>query len=100
MARYFFIFGYESPQDWKTNDRFKSDAESSQAIWIVAPNKETAMRAGRAYAEMWVGGLFVAQPLKGFAGWTNANYAHWIEDNPEGKFPNFAPEDYDEINAE
>src|ERR1700704_6149480 len=54
MPDFLFVFGYQSPDEWRTNRAQGTDFESSNAVWIAAPNGEAALRAGSSYAERYV----------------------------------------------
>ena len=44
MPELLFVFGYESPEEWRTNRDQGTDFESSSAIWITASDEESALR--------------------------------------------------------
>ena len=55
MADFLFVFGYESPAEWRTNREQGTDFESSSAVWIAASDEESAILvAGRSHAERWM----------------------------------------------
>ena len=74
-----------------------TDFESSSAVWIVASDEESALRAGRSYAERWVNELFQKQGDDSFRGWAASGYAHWIEHEPLRRFSGVALDMLDRI---
>jgi hypothetical protein len=92
MPDFLFVFGYESPDDWRANQEFGTDAESSSAVWVSAVNEEAALGAGRSYAERWVHSLFREAGIQGYPGWRASDYAHWIEHEPVKRFSGLAPD--------
>jgi hypothetical protein len=84
---YLFVFGYESPADRRTNRKDGTDFESSNAIWVRANSKETALDVGKCYAQQWVAELFTKQGISDYEGWLALNFAHWIKDDPANRFP-------------
>jgi hypothetical protein len=90
MADFLFVFGYESPDDWRANQNFGTAAESSSAVWVSAANEEAALSAGRSYAERWVQDLFREKGVEGYPGWCACDYAHWIEREPLKRFSGLA----------
>ena len=86
MAEFLFVFGYESPDDWRANRNSGTDAESCSAVWVSAVNEEAGLRAGRSYAERWVHDLFREKGVEGYPGWLVSDYAHSIEHDPLKRF--------------
>jgi hypothetical protein len=86
MPAFLFMFGYESPDEWQTNARCGTDFESSEAVWIEAPDEQCAIAAGCAYAERFVGDLFRQTRISDFPGWLCANYARWIKHEPSSEW--------------
>src|SRR4051812_26026492 len=86
MPKFLFVFGYERPSEWRTNTNYGTDFESSNALWVIASDKEHALAAGRRFAERWVKELFNEHGMVDYEGWTVANYANWIEDQPFERF--------------
>ena len=39
MAKFLFVYGYESPAEWEVNRRSGTDDESSSAVWINAQRR-------------------------------------------------------------
>jgi hypothetical protein len=86
MPRFLFVYGYESPSEFIANERDGTDFESSGAVWITAGNESAATACGRLFAESTVASLFAAFPELPFPGWAAANYACWIEQNPQVRY--------------
>lgn len=82
MAKFLFIYGYESPSEWETNRHSGTDDESSGAVWISAKSEADALSAGREFAEQHTASLFAPHPELSFPGWVVADYAYWIEPYP------------------
>ncbi len=99
MLEYLFIFGYESPEEWRVNQSQATDFESSSAVWIVASDPEVAQRAGHCYADRWVNDLFLKQGIETYPGWAASGFAHWIELEPLHRFSGMALEMLDRIEA-
>ena len=99
MARFLFVYGYESPSEWEANSVHGSDDESSCAIWVNAESEAHANEKGREFAAQHVGELFASYPQLQFPGWTACNYAHGIEHRPLDRFSAMALDQLDEINA-
>ncbi len=97
MADFLFVFGYESPEEWRTNREHGTDFESSSAVWIAAPDVGSAMRIGQAHAERWVNELFKTHVDIAFPGWSASGYAHWIEHEPLKRFSGIALDMLDRI---
>ena len=97
MARFLFVFGFESPQEWETNAKQGTDFESSKAIWVVASSKGKALDAGRPFAEGWVERLYQSAGVFTYKGWSASDFAYWIEEKPLEKYSELALETFDEI---
>jgi hypothetical protein len=80
------IFGYESPDEWMINRDQGADFESSNSVWVVAPDEDSALRAGRSYAEGYVQSLFRERGIEPLPSWSDSGFAHWIEDGPLQRF--------------
>ena len=76
-----FIFGFESPTEYLSNERDGTDFESSWAVWIGAKNADIALEWGRQIAEEFVDRLF---EQAGFPkrSWTDHGFAHWVSTEP------------------
>jgi hypothetical protein len=97
VAKYLFVFGYESPSERTTNAAHGTDFESSNAVWVVSSSKEKALAAGRRFAEEWVDRLFRSAGVLGYEGWTAGNFANWIEEQPLQRFSGLALESFEEL---
>ena len=90
MNRYLFVFGYETPDQYKHNMRCGADDEDSIAFFLDAPNETSALNRGRQLASDFVRSLF------GHAGiespWSPKKYANWIEHHPLLRFSGLALE--------
>lgn len=76
--RYLFRFGFESPDEFKSNRAGGWDDQSSEAIWINAPSTEEALAWGRSVADQFVRRLFEMAEVEGCS-WLAGGFAHWIE---------------------
>jgi hypothetical protein len=90
MPEFLFVFGYESPVEWRTNRDEGTDFESTNAVWIAATDEEAALIAGRVYADHWVDELFRKQGIQGNPSWSDSSFAHWIEHKPLERFSGVA----------
>lgn len=82
MESFLFCFGYESPEQWLSNEKYQDDAESSNAVWVEASSESEASKAGLSFAQAWTAGLFRTAGIAGFPGWCESNYSYWIERDP------------------
>lgn len=99
LKTYLFCFGYESPEERRSNARDGTDFESSNAVWIEAKSTEEAIRAGLGFAEAWVGSLFRDAGVGDYPGWRESNFAYWIEPNPLAKWSGLALDSLERIRA-
>ncbi len=97
MQRFLFVFGYEEPGQRGSNDRLKTDFESSHAVWIRTDSEEEAMERGRDYADEFVRRLFEQAGTAGSSPWNAQGFAHWISQRPLEEFSNDVLETFDEI---
>lgn len=87
MNRYLFYFGYCTPEQWKANDDFDLDDESSAAFFVMADSTEAALRWGNEVAEFYVAHLFACSVWSTTVpSWKVSQFANWIEDAPESRF--------------
>lgn len=88
MRRFLYRFGYESPVEWRQNQRHGSDFESSSAFWVIADTAEDALAWGQEVSEKMVHEFFVRSGWSeaDIPSWKEAGYAHWIEDAPGPEF--------------
>jgi hypothetical protein len=99
VAKFLFVFGYESPSERRNNAEHGTDFESSNAVWVVASDMEQAMAAGRRFAEELVGRLYLSAGITSYEGWSAGQFACWIEDHPLDRFSGLALESFEEIDA-
>lgn len=81
VPQFLYIFGYETPEEARSNMVTGSDFESSAALLIDAATATEALQWGRHVSQNFVAWLFQrdGQPD---ADWTSLEFAHWLE--PEG----------------
>jgi hypothetical protein len=99
MPEFLFVFGYESPEEGKTNSTEGTDFESSNAVWITASDEHTALVAGRMYADQWISDLFQNKGIDLHPSWAASGFAHWIEHQPLQRCSGVALDTLDHINA-
>lgn len=96
MKRYLFVFGYESPDDARTNAA-GDDAESSHAVWVSAGSEQEAIAKGRRFAEEFVAARFKRAQAAAIPSWQAGNFSHWISRRPLQDFSGLALESLEEI---
>ena len=79
LDTFLFCFGYESPEEWRSNEQHGTDFESSYAVWVQADSEDEAVEAGLEFAQSWVAELFREAEVSDFSGWQESDYAYWIE---------------------
>lgn len=99
MPTFLFCFGYESPDEWRSNKAGGTDDESSNAVWIEADSEEAAIKTGLDFAQTWVGGLFEDSGISEFPGWRECNHAYWFEVEPLKRWSGLALESFPRIRA-
>lgn len=62
-----FRFGFEGPEEFRSNSTSGTDFESSFAIWISAPSAGEALDWGREIAEQLVRHIFDAAGIAGYS---------------------------------
>jgi hypothetical protein len=90
MNRFLFVFGYETPHQYKYNTECGTDDEDSIAFFVDAPDEPSALRRGRELAADFARYLFAAAGME--SPWTPDNYANWIEHHPLQRFSGLALE--------
>ena len=84
MARHLFCFGFEPPVLRRNNDRYGTDHEDSEALFIEAPTEEEALAWGQEVAEAFQAHLF--EQDAGWQGdvpsWREDGYAFFLETDP------------------
>jgi len=81
--KYLFCYGYMHPDELESNTVNGTDFESSNGAWIIAKDKDTAIRHGIAYAKKQVNMPYLSSGMKDMDYWSENNFANWIEVNPE-----------------
>ncbi|USI76346.1 MULTISPECIES: hypothetical protein [unclassified Sphingopyxis] len=76
-----YLFGYESPAEFRSNADAGTDFESSTGVWISGAGEEQALQWGRTVAEHFVAWLFEHSGNEPYS-WEAAQFADWIETNP------------------
>jgi hypothetical protein len=79
MREYLFIFGYESPDERRSNAEDGTDFESSGAVRIAAGDEAQALAWGNEIAERFVATLYGDSNVS----WKKDGFAAWIEDEPD-----------------
>jgi len=99
LETFLFCFGYESPEEWRSNERHGTDFESSSAVWVEAESPDEATEAGLEFAQSWVAGLFREAGVADFPGWQESDYAYWIEEDHPKHSGDFSVDDIPRIRA-
>ena len=95
MNRYLFIFGYETPEQFKYNSECGTDDEDSIAFFLDAPDEGAAINRGREIAAEFAQRLFAVAGME--SPWSPDNYANWIEHRPLDRFSGLALETLDVV---
>ena len=90
------MFGYESPNDARSN-LGAGDAESSNAVWIRAHDEKEALAKGHGFAEAFVARLYSDDGAQSSPSWRAGDFAHWIAKRPLEEFSGLALDTFDEI---
>ena len=95
---YLFSFGFESPEERRSNELSGTDFESSWSVRIAASSSEEAIEWGRQVAETFVQKLYQNAGMSERS-WTAGRFAHRIEESEDrsedvpsvivGEMPNF-----------
>ncbi len=101
MNKYLYIFGYETPEQQRSNAAHGWDDEDSAAVFIVAEDEQHALEWGHAISQELVSLLFKRQDARWdahrFAAWIDRDYAtgslsadalHAIPIVKRGEYPN------------
>jgi len=83
MAKYLYIFGYQTPEQVVNAARQGIPDEASRALFIEADSPEQALAWGREVSEEFVRRLFPGQQVS----WKALNFAQWIESAPQTEYP-------------
>ncbi len=98
MSIFFYHFGYERPDEQKSNERNGTDFESSGYFLIDADDEQAALKWGDELAN-W----FVQEAFRGKISyqWINSEFASWIEHDEkppsENNFPAIKIGDYPDL---
>lgn len=84
---YLFRFGYCTPEQWTANETHGWDDESSGAFFVRADSPDRALLWGRTVADAFVRRLFEAAGKEEISSWCDAQFASWIEPDPDSAFP-------------
>jgi hypothetical protein len=79
---FLYLFGFESPDERRANESVGTDFESCGVLRIRADGELAAKTWGAAVAAWYVATLFEAAEPPGQVGWTDSNFATWIETDP------------------
>ena len=77
--KYLYVFGYEDPDERRSNTEAGTDFESSAAVFIVAESAERALEWGREISERFIRLLYNDDSIS----WKDEGFAAWIEHDPE-----------------
>lgn len=91
LQKYLFRFGYNFPAQYLANMKHGWDDEDSKAVFILAGSENEALNWGREVAEAFVARLYAQEPETEPMSWKEGEYAHWIENDPQGE-GGFKPE--------
>ncbi len=83
MARYLYVFAYQTPAQVEAAARGGFAEEASEAVFIEADSAEQAMEWGQQISEEFIKSLFP----QGEMSWKSQNFAHWIEAEPQAEYP-------------
>ena len=99
MPMFLYMFGFESPRQFRNNDLYGWDDEDCEWLLIDAPDEPSANAWGDEVAERFVKLLYGDDSVS----WRQRGYANWL-DTPSlassepavqsvsiGKFPDFSP---------
>jgi hypothetical protein len=78
-AEYLYVFGYETPDEARSNQTMSTDFESSAMLRILAKDEAAALEWGREVSEQFVKVLFGDSSVS----WKRDGFACWIEDTPD-----------------
>ena len=83
---FLFRFGYCTPEQWTANEKHGWDDESSGAFFVHAESEQSALDWGNAVADAFVARQFELAGWTAPPSWKQAQFANWIEENPEEVF--------------
>lgn len=79
---FLFRFGFESPAQQRSNNARGWDDEDTRAVFIESGDADQAMSWGREIAEAFVQRLWAVEGEPA-PSWKQAQFAHWLEANPD-----------------
>jgi hypothetical protein len=77
MPHYVYIFGFETPDEARYNDRTGQDFQSSDSVVIEANDEAAALAWGNHVAERFLELLYRDSGMS----WRDRGYVGWIEDH-------------------
>lgn len=83
MAKYLYIFAYQTPEQRHAVAAHGPAEESSAAVFIEADSAEEALAWGREISEAFLRHL-LHDPV---VSWKGLNFAHWVENDPRQEYP-------------
>jgi hypothetical protein len=83
MARFLYVFAYQTPAQIKAAAAGEYAEEASEAVFIEAESAEQALDWGKQISEDFLQGLFPERDIS----WKRLNFAHWIEAKPQEEYP-------------
>jgi hypothetical protein len=83
VARFLFRFGFCTPAQWSANEAHGWDDESSEAFFVESDSREDALSWGCEVAESFTRSLFESAGSGEIPSWAEADFAYWIEEDPE-----------------
>jgi hypothetical protein len=83
MAKFLYVFAYQTPAQIKAAAAGAYAEEASAAMFIEADSAEKALEWGEQISEDFLKRLFP----EGDISWKRQNYAHWIEAKPQEEYP-------------
>ena len=83
MAKYLYLFAYESSEQAGVRGCGEFAEESSAGVFIDAKSREEALEWGQEVSEKFVSWLYGESAMD----WESMGFAHWVEENPEVEYP-------------
>jgi hypothetical protein len=83
MAKFLYVFAYQTPAQVKAAAAGEYAEEASEAVFIEAESAEQALDWGKQISEDFLKRLFP----QGDISWKDLNFAHWIEAEPQDEYP-------------
>ena len=82
MPEFLYVFGYETPEQAKSNSAHGWDDEDSEAVFIEAESAIAALEWGRQISERFIRQLYHTDDVS----WWQSSFAHWIAERPEDEY--------------